>query len=486
MPPVRPLPADDDHALVLGARLRHYRTGAGMTLDDLAAALGTSASRISLIENGHREPRPSELPAFARVLGVSVEELIRLEAPNDRSGLELELRRFQDSPSFSGLGLPAVKVGRGISDDVLEVLVGLHRELERRVRTASATPEEARLRNTQQRAAMRTRNNHLPEIEGLAEERLRAVGHVSGALTHREVHLMVEQLGLEVVYVDDLPRSTRSITDVENGRIYLPPASIPGGHGLRSIALQAVAHQLLGHTPPESYADFLHQRLEINYFAAACLMPQRQSVEFLANRKTARDLAVEDFRDAFGVTHEAAALRMTNLMTEHFGIRVHFLRVGADGEVLKAYENDDLPLPVDVTGAVEGQIVCRRWGARRAAEMAHRTTEYRQYTDTPVGTYWASVQTGQSTQGPFAITFGVPFDDARWFRGRETTHRQTSTCPDPSCCRRPPSDLEARWAGKAWPSARLHAQILASLPTGRFPGVDEAEIYSYLERHARS
>ena len=214
MPPVRPLPADDDHALVLGARLRHYRTGAGMTLDDLAAALGTSASRISLIENGHREPRPSELPAFARVLGVSVEELIRLEAPNDRSGLELELRRFQDSPSFSGLGLPAVKVGRGISDDVLEVLVGLHRELERRVRTASATPEEARLRNTQQRAAMRARNNHLSEIEGLAEERLRAVGHVSGALTHREVHLMVEQLGLEVVYVDDLPRSTRSITDV--------------------------------------------------------------------------------------------------------------------------------------------------------------------------------------------------------------------------------------------------------------------------------
>lgn len=473
-------------ALVLGARLRHFRTVARMTLDDLATAVGTSPSRISLIENGHREPRPSELPSFAQALGVAVEELIRIEAPNDRVGAELELRRLQASPLFAGLGLPELKGGRGLSDDALEVIVGLHHELERRATTASATPEEARLRNTELRAVMRAKNNHLPEIEAIAQDRLQRVGHTAGALTHREVHLMVEQLGLEVVYVDDLPRSTRSITDIENGRIYVPSESIPGGHGLRSIALQAIAHRLLGHRPPTSYADFLRQRLEINYFAAACLMPERQSVEFLSARKAARDLAVEDFRDAFGTTHEAAALRMTNLMTEHFGIAVHFLRVGADGEVLKAYENDDLPLPVDVTGAVEGQIVCRRWGARRAAEIEHRTTEFWQYTDTPAGTFWSSVQTGQSADGPFSITFGVPFDDAKWFRGRDTTHRQVSRCPDPACCRRPPRDLESRWAGQAWPSARLHAQILASLPTGRFPGVDEAEIYRYLERHARS
>lgn len=457
-----------------------------MTLDDLASALGTSPSRISLIENGHREPRPSELPTFARALGVSVEDLLVLTAPNERASEELELRRMQASPVFASLGLPKVKIGRGMSDDVLGLLVGLHRELERRATTASATPEEARLRNTEQRAMMRSKNNYLPDIEAIAEEQLKRIGHEAGALTHREVHLMVEQLGLEVVYVDDLPHSTRSITDLENGRIYLPPASIPGGHGLRSIALQAVAHRLLEHTPPKSYADFLHQRLQINYFAAACLMPQRQSVEFLGARKQARDLAVEDFRDAFGTTHEAAALRMTNLMTQHFGIGVHFLRVGPDGEVLKAYENNNLPLPVDVTGAVEGQIVCRKWGARRAVEVAHRTTEFWQYTDTHAGTFWSSTQTGHSSGGPFSITFGVPFDDARFFRGRETANRQTSTCPDPACCRRPPRDLEAQWAGRAWPSARLHAQILASLPTGRFPGVDETEIYNYLERHSRS
>ena len=116
---------------------------------------------------------------------------------------------------------------------------------------------------------MRDRDNYLPEIEQLAEEQVRASGHRTGALTHREVSVMAERLGFQLIYVNDLPDSTRSITDLANGRIYLPPASIPGGHGLRSMALQAMAHRLLGHTPPASYAEFLWQRLEINYFAAA-------------------------------------------------------------------------------------------------------------------------------------------------------------------------------------------------------------------------
>ncbi|KQV06099.1 helix-turn-helix transcriptional regulator [Leifsonia sp. Root112D2] len=468
----------------LGHRIRHFRTRSGLTLDQLGETVDAAASLLSLIENGKREPRLSMLQRIADALGVQLAELLSAEPPNSRAAIEIELARTQRGSLYRSLGLPEVKPTRATPTATLEVLVGLHRELARRASEAIATPEEARRANTELREHMRTLDNYRPDIEELAEERVKAAGHEVGALTHREVSVMAEQLGFKLIYVSDLPHSARSVTDLENRRIYLPPASIPGGHGLRSMALQAMAHRLLGHERPASYAEFLQQRLEINYFAASCLMPRNAAVTFLQGAKRDRDLAVEDFRDAFGTTHESAALRLTNLATSHLDMPLHFLRVGGDGALHKGYENDGLTLPTDVTGAIEGQYVCRHWLARSAFTHTNRTTELYQYTDTPAGTYWCATQTGTMADGEFSITVGVPFAQAKWFRGRETTTRAVSTCPDESCCRRPVSSLAERWSAKAWPSARLHAHILSPLPSGTFPGVDDSEVYEFLEEHA--
>ncbi|PQZ57471.1 MULTISPECIES: helix-turn-helix transcriptional regulator [unclassified Microbacterium] len=472
------------HLTTLGHRIRHHRLENGFTLDELGALVGVAGSQLSLIENGKREPKLSLLQAIAHATSTEVTDLISGEPPNRRAALEIALERAQESPVFRQLGVAPVRVTKGMSDETIESVLGLHRELERREREAIATPEEARRANTELRLRMRAQNNYLPEIEKLAEKHLKAAGHVQGALTHRTVSIMAEKLGFELIYVNDLPHSTRSVTDLENGRIYLPPASIPGGHGLRSMALQAMAHRYLGHRPPTDYADFLQQRLEINYFAACCLMPETAAVAFLQQAKKDRNLAVEDFRDAFGVTHEGAGMRMTNLLTQHLGMSLHFLRVDSTGAITRVYENDDLPLPMDVTGAVEGQRVCRKFQARAAFTQQNRTTEHHQYTDTPSGTFWCSTQTGSSSDGEFSVTVGVPFDDARWWRGRETNDRAVSTCPDESCCRRPSEELTERWNGRAWPSARVHTHMFSPLPRGAFPGVDDNEVYNFLGRHA--
>lgn len=472
------------HLTTLGHRIRHHRLANGYTLDELGALVGVAGSQLSLIENGKREPKLSLLQAIAHATSTQVTDLISGEPPNRRAALEIELEQAQESPAFRQLGVAPVRVTKGMSDDTIESILGLHRELDRREREAIATPEEARRANTELRLRMRSQHNYLPEIEKLAEKHLKAAGHAQGALTHRTVSIMAEKLGFELIYVNDLPHSTRSVTDLENGRIYLPPASIPGGHGLRSMALQAMAHRYLGHRPPTDYADFLQQRLEINYFAACSLMPETAAVAFLQQAKKDRNLAVEDFRDAFGVTHESAGMRMTNLLTQHLGMPLHFLRVDSTGAITRVYENDDLPLPMDVTGAVEGQPVCRKFQARAAFTQQNRTTEHHQYTDTPSGTFWCSTQTGLASDGEFSITVGVPFDDARWWRGRETNDRAVSTCPDETCCRRPSPELTQRWHGRAWPSARVHTHMFSPLPRGAFPGVDDNEVYDFLGRHA--
>lgn len=468
----------------LGRRIRHFRTASGLTLEELGRAVDVAQSQLSLIENGRREPRLTLLSALAEQLGVTVGDLLDESPPSPRAALEIELERVQTAAAYRELGLPQLRATRTMPDEVLHTLVGLHRELDRRARLAIATPEEARRANTRQRGRMQEVDNHLPEIERLAQEDVEAAGHAGGALTHRTVSVMAERLGLSIVHVADLPHSARCVLDRESGRIYIPPASIPGGHGLRSLALQAMAHLRLEHREPRDYADFLRQRQYASYYAAACLMPEGPAVAFLERAKQDRDIAIEDFRDAFGVTHEAAALRFTNLATARLGIRVHFLRAAGDGAVVRAYENDGLPLPVDATGSTEGQVVCRYWSARRAFARTTRTTEFYQYTDTPVGTFFEATQTGTTEAEEFSITLGVPYEESKWFRGRESTSRAASRCPDLSCCRRPDDEIARRWAGRAWASARVHAHIFSPLPQGTYPGVDDRELYEFLESHA--
>ena len=470
--------------LVLGKRLRHFRTQAGLTLEQLGSRVGVVASQLSLIENGKREPKLSLIQAVARELDVDPGELLTPEAPDRRSALEIELERAQSTPSYEQLSLPRIRSPRALSDEALESLIGLHRELARRTRAAATTSEEARRANTSIRLQMQQRDNYIPELELVASDLMRRIGHTVGAVTHREVAMLAEILGFTLIFVDDLPPNTRSITDLENGRIYLPPTSIPGGHGLRSLALQAMAHRVLGHSEPESYAQFLEQRLQINYFAAACLLPEAKAVDYLQQAKRNRNLAIEDLRDAFGVTHEAAAHRFTNLATRHLDLRVHHYRTDSAGALVRGYENDGLPYPVDEAGAIEGELLCAKWGGRTAFHRTNRTSEFYQYSDTPEGTFWTSVQTGDAEQGPFSIACGVRFDDARWFRGRDTQVRRRSTCPDGSCCRTAPPALRERWEGKAWPSARMHAHVLSPLPTGTFPGVDDTSMYEFLSKHA--
>lgn len=468
---------------MLGRRIRFYRKRSGLTLVELGERARVQPSQLSLIENGKQEAKISMLQRIAAALEVELGQMLAPEPPDERSRLEVEIERAQRAGRFAELALPRLANVKRLPDDALRVIGGMYRELERRELEASRTPEEARRANTELRLRMRERDNWMPEIEQAAEGLMACIEPAGGALSHRGVARLARHLGFELIYVDDLPRSTRSITDLEHGRIYLPPASIPGGHGLRAMALQAMAHRVLGHERPRSYAEFLRQRLEINYFAAACLMPRERAIEYLRTAKERRDMAVEDFRDAFGVTHEAAALRMTNLLTAHLGIRLHFLRIRGDGAIEKVYENDDLPLPADVTGSIEGQFLCRRFAARGAFAERNRTTESYQYTDTPGGTYWCSTQTGRAESGEFSITIGVPFDEARWFRGRDTPRRARSSCPDESCCRTPAAEQAQRWGERVWPSARVHAHVFSPLPAGDFPGVDQRDVYEFLERH---
>jgi XRE family transcriptional regulator, fatty acid utilization regulator len=367
---------------------------------------------------------------------------------------------------------------------VLEHIVALHAELRRQRAKPTATPEEAREANAGLRAMMRERGNHFEPIERAAAEALAAAGYHDGPLSQGLLLSVVSHHGFSVKYVHDLPRSARSVTDLRNRRIYLKQESM-GTHTPRTVLLQTLGHFVLGHSAPLDFADFLRQRVEANYFAAAVLMPEKPAARFLRGARDARDLSVEDFRDVFAVSYEMAAHRFTNLVTHHLDLPCHFVKNDAGGIIYKAYENDGLVFPTDVTGAIEGQRMCREWSGRQVFASADRFSPLAQYCDTPAATYWCIAFVDPGPERGFAITLGASYEHSRWFRGRDTTRRAVSACPDGECCQRPPARLAARWEGLAWPSARAHSHILSALPAGSFPGVDDADIYEFLDQHAR-
>jgi XRE family transcriptional regulator, fatty acid utilization regulator len=467
---------------LFGQRLRHVRRARGLTLADLGARVGRAPSVLSLLENGRREPKLSLIEALAGALGVPVRELLRKQPPSRRAQLEIALAEAQRDPSYAELGLPPLRVGARVPNDVLEHVAALHAKLREQRIKPTATPEEAREANADLRAMMRERGNYFAPIEQAAAEALATAGYAGGALSQGLLLSVVGHHGFSVKYVHDLPRSVRSVTDLRNRRIYLQQESM-GTHTPRTVLLQTLGHFVLGHSAPLDFADFLRQRVEANYFAAAVLMPQEPAARFLREARDAKNLSVEDLRDVFAVSYEMAAHRFTNLATHHLGLPCHFVKNDAGGIIYKAYENDGVVFPADEAGAIEGQRMCREWSGRQVFATADRFSPLYQYSDTPSGTYWCVGFVDPGPERDFAITLGVPYEHSRWFRGRETTRRVTSACPDGECCQRPPARLATRWDGLAWPSARAHSHILLALPRGSFPGVDEADVYAFLEKH---
>ena len=346
----------------------------------------------------------------------------------------------------------------------------------------------ARQANARLRDEMAQRDNYFEEIEKVAGDALKVAGYTSGAVAERTLSDLAAYFGFRIARVRDLPPSTRSISDQRNRVIYVPQRDNATNRTARSVVAQTLGHFALGHHDPSGFEDYVRQRVEANYFAGALLAPEGAVVDVLKRAKERRDISVEDIAEVFYISYEMAAHRLTNLITHHLEIPIHFQRSDPEGLLWKAYQNDGVPLPSDADGTIEGHRLCRWWSARQAFESDDAFALHYQYTDTPSGTYWCATHIEVERENGDAVTIGTNSDYAQWFRGGDTVRHTESRCPDPTCCRRPPAGVLAAWEGALWPSARDHSHFVSGLPTDTvtfnpFPGVDMVDVYSFLERH---
>lgn len=471
--------------LVLGQRVRAARRRLGLTLAQLGELVGRPAPYLSQLENGKVEPKLGLINDLAAALRVSTADLLAADAPTRRAELEIELQRLQRTPAYQRLGLAELKPSAKLSDEVLEHLVALGHALpedgdaSRRSRAA----DRARMANIELRREQRARGNYFVEIEKVADDSLAAVGYQgSGPVSERVLTDLAAHFGFTVERVQGMPRTARSIADQRNRVIYIPQRNDLRTRAARSVVLQTLGHFALAHNRTENFSDYLRQRVESNYFAAAVLAPERPAVEFLREARDRGDISVEDLKEIFYVSYEMAAHRITNLATRHLDIPVHFLKTDPEGVVQKAYENDGIEFPSDPDGGLEGERVSRQWGARQAWNSSDSFSLHYQYTATDLGEYWCV--TYLETDGPpSAITLGTTAEHAKHFRGHNTLRRVSARSDDT----RPDPALVARWEGVAWPSATERSHVLSALPPSQrpftpFPGVDVHDVFRFLER----
>jgi transcriptional regulator with XRE-family HTH domain len=471
--------------LVLGQRVRAARRRLGLTLAQLGEQVGRPAPYLSQLENGKIEPKLGLINDLAAALRVTPADLLEGDAPSRRAELEIELLRLQRQPQYQRLGLPELKPSAKLSDDVLEHLVALGRSLpedgdaSRRSRAA----DRARMANIEMRHEQRVRGNYFGEIEKIANDSLAAVDYPgSGPVSERVLTDLAAHFGFTVERVQGMPRTARSIADQRNRIIYIPQRNDLRTRAARSVVLQTLGHFALAHNRTENFSDYLRQRVESNYFAAAVLAPERPAVEFLREAKDRGDISVEDLKEIFYVSYEMAAHRITNLATRHLGIPVHFLKTDPEGVIQKAYENDGIPFPSDPDGGLEGERVSRHWGARQAWNSSDSFSLHYQYTVTDDGGFWC-VTYLETDGSPSAITLGTTAEHAKHFRGHNTLRRVSARSEDT----RPDPSLVTRWEGVAWPSATERSHVLSALPPSQrpftpFPGVDVHDVFRFLER----
>jgi predicted transcriptional regulator/transcriptional regulator with XRE-family HTH domain len=443
------------------------------------------APYLSLLENGKKEPKVNLVVEIARALDIDVAVLLEPTPPTRRDHLEISLIRAQETALFESLDVPAIKPSAKVDNLTLSHIVGLHDAIRERSSLKSAGSDDVRKANGAVHAHLADSGGYLREIEVAAREALEASGYAGeGPFSSRNLINLTANTGFELMPIDDMPAFARSIIDIENKRIYIAQRNELRTRQARKAVLQTLAGFVLEHERDPDLDTFLRQRMETAYFATAVLAPEDSVVARLMVAKENHDIDVEDVKELFYVSYEMAAWRTANLLTRHLGVDCHLVVSDEMGIVVKGYSNDGVPVPRDEHGGMETQRLCRRWGARATFDSAERFGTHHQYTDTPDGTFFCTTHVEAGREPAHAITLGVTFDDARWFRGRGTENREASTCPDPMCCRTPSVRLSETWSEKVLVSARSQSRILGLLAPDPYPELDMPQILAVVEAHS--
>jgi transcriptional regulator with XRE-family HTH domain len=367
--------------IIFGMKVRQARLDAGLNLSEFAAMCDLSPSYVTEIEKGRKYPRTDKIVKMAQALDRDYDDLVSIKLPPSLTYLESTLSSsvVQRFP-FDEFGFEAgdlVNLLTRKPDNASALLHGIL-DVGRRYNLREEEFLRAALRSYQE-----IHENYFPDLEEAAVQFRTEFGTKYGWPEEERVPLSALKKVLSEVYgysVDDeaISRSAelsgyRSIfVQGKSPKLYINSALY--SRQVRFLIARELGYQYLDlkersmvSTPDHinSFQQLLND-FRAAYFAGALLMPHTQFLEDLQtffNLSSWNPQFLLDMLAKYNITPEMLLYRMSELVPQFFGVKLHFLRFhhlagSSEYQLIKQLNMNRLLVP---SGIALDEHHCRRW-----------------------------------------------------------------------------------------------------------------------------
>jgi len=370
-----------NHKVIFGMKLRKFREQAGISLTDLGVRTKLSTSYLAEIEHGKKYPKAEKIARMAEALGKGYDDLVSIALDEQLSPLSdfLGSAALHNFP-FHLFGISPAQVVELMTRQPLEAsalvnaLIGIAEQynigVEHLYRSALRSYQELH-------------DNYFPEIESAVDEFVRTAridaDPTPGFPALRAVIEKRFDYQLDDKQLSKHPQllQFRSVLVTKKKRpplLLINPALSERQRKFilaREIGYQALGLKERAMTSAPERVDSFEQVLndfKASYFAGALLINRQRLLadmkEFFALDRWQPRL-FHDYLDKYEVTPEIFMYRLTEVLPEYFGIKLHFLRFNHEGGEYRLVKHLNMSQVLMPGGTSVQEHYCRRWLAIR-------------------------------------------------------------------------------------------------------------------------
>ena len=370
-----------NHKVIFGMKLRQFREQAGLSLTDLGARIKLSTSYLTEIEHGKKYPKAEKIARMAEALGRNYDDLVSIRLDEQLSPLSdfLESPVLHNFP-FHLFGISPAQVVELMTRQPLEAsalvnaLIGI---------AESYNIGVEHLYRSALRSYQELHENYFPEIERAVDEFAHSA-RIKGDPTpgFADLRANIEKrfnYRLDEKELSKHPKLNqfRSVLVTKRGSpptLLINPAL--SSRQKKFILAREIGYQVLGLTDramtsaPERVDSFeqVLNDFKASYFAGALLIKREPLLkdvrEFFALERW-QPRRFRDFLERYEVTPEIFLYRLTEVLPEYLGIKLHFLRFNHEGGNYRLVKHLNMSQVLIPGGTGLDEHYCRRWLAIR-------------------------------------------------------------------------------------------------------------------------